>query len=376
MNKIKICIAGVYSSSEGYPNVKYRLQSLKADSRYQIQEINCLSDDWGGNLSLIKIVKFILAHAKLAYKLYKSNIKKNFDCVYIPYPSILSAIIVRKFLKHQTIFIDAFISIYDTAVIDRRIVSKHLGKFILKLEKLSFCCANYIFVDSEMNASYYARLFNINREKIISTPLLTNESIDITSGIQKKFSSFRVLFVGSMVPLHGIEVIANAIVKLRKIKEIEFRIIGDGQQSKIMQQIVQNKNCNLSWTKKWLKEEEVCKEISAADICLGIFSNNSKAQRVCPYKLYLYSFHEKAIITGNTLWAQSIPEDVFKITPLNNPEELANAIIELYHSDFLRESLGKNAKRFYDAVLSNRIADEIFYNTIIRAKDGHRNQQP
>ena len=114
----------------------------------------------------------------------------------------------------------------------------------------------------------------------------------------------------------------------------------------------------------WQTAENIADEIEHADICLGIFGNTAKAQRVCPFKLYAYAAVGRPIITGHTQWLQNATANLhyrpFATVPVNDPEALANEIAALAENPERRCELAEYSQRFYAMGLANQIVSELF----------------
>lgn len=350
---------GVYPDNEGYPNVKYRLQAMRRNARYQVNELNLYSQDWPKIVNLVPSLSLIWAHIKLAMGLFHNTCAKKSHCFYIPYPSIFSNFIVRFLYWGKPIISDAFISVYDSAVNDRMLTKGFKAKILFYLEKWSFQCANSILVDTDLNSQHYTKLFHLKQNLFVSSPLYTYEPPFNESRSPADRKKFRVLFIGNMVPLHGVEVIAQTIRILKAHENIEFRVIGDGQDTPKLEKLLQDKEGSVSWIRGWLDEKKIAKEITDSDICLGVFSNHKKAQRVCPYKIYQYAYFEKPIVSALNAWSQTVPKDTILTVAPDDPIELSTAILQLYETASRRELLGKNAKRFYENTLSNELAERV-----------------
>jgi glycosyltransferase involved in cell wall biosynthesis len=170
-----------------------------------------------------------------------------------------------------------------------------------------------------------------------------------------------VLFVGTLVPLHGIETILQAITLLQGDKNIEFTIIGDGQDGRFVEEYLKEYPDSITWIKTWQSSSEIAKYIYGTDICLGIFGEGAKAQRVCPYKIYSYAMCGRAIITGETDWTRSLlTAQYFETIPVGSGELLALAIKELAGNETKRDFLAGSAAKFYEQSLSNTKASSEF----------------
>lgn len=367
--KKELLILGVHLSSAGYPNVKFRIEDLKR-SYSRCREVNFpmwREVDIGGHERyrfLNLITRALCANTLVITALI--FLRRN-KVVYIPYPStfICLAISLAPFLlKPKHLVIDAFISLYDTVVIDRNLINTdHIFARLLKaIEKKALGIADVVITDTDINSDYYASLFDIERSKFKSIPLATDEKHLPLVSRSKISEDVDVLFIGTLVPLHGIKTILESIALNKKNKNIKFTIVGDGQDRNSIKEYIKKHPGSIKWVEEWQNEEKIIEHISKADICLGIFGTGDKVQRVCPFKLYLYMSCGKAVITGDTRCMR----DMFKgadvnalmFVPTDNPILLAEAIQDLSKDYKKRESLAWSAREFYKKKMANENSTE------------------
>ncbi|NYI19804.1 glycosyltransferase involved in cell wall biosynthesis [Xanthomonas arboricola] len=357
-------VIGVHTASEAYPNTLYLLNNLRSD--FSPHEINIpLLPEAGGAIKLQKFrlrsaIKFITTHACVLWKAFKIH---PWQCVYIPYPStflLLAWSFFPKSLRPRKIIADAFISIYDTIVNDRQLVSRngYFSKLLKSAERRAFGSADLIIVDTPQNARFYADTFGLPWQLFKPIPLSTNEK-DYSKAPPFRKHTCNVLFVGTLIPLHGIEVILAAAKLLSHREEIVFTVVGDGQEAHAMETSI-NEISNLIWERNWMPPEKLAKYIVDSSICLGIFGSTPKADRVCPYKIYAYASVGRPVITADSSWLKQITQDYgmppFFGVPAGDSAMLASAIIRIADNPKLQEDMAEASHRFYTASLSNRIA--------------------
>lgn len=372
VEKQDLLVLGVYRASEGYPNVLYRLEVLRESERFSIREINV--PFWREGLMATGVLKgfFILinavwAHVSLLARYLKEATPK---VLYVPYPAIsvlplLSLLPTGCWPRH--IVVDAYISIYDTVVNDRRLLGKGnpLARFIWRVERWAYNLADVVVADTSENAAYLCKEFDLHPSKVRVVVLSTNERHFRPARYLPNQGIFRVLFIGTFVPLHGVRTIIDAAILLKDCKEITFHLIGDGQAAGEVQVAIRNNDIrNIVWTRDWQSPESIAEEIWKADICLGIFGDTVKAQRVCPLKIYAYAAVGRPVITGHTEWlckaTTGLEYAPFATVPISNAEALANKILSLMADWPARAVFAKNSRRFYEAALSNQVANAKF----------------
>ena len=357
--RTSILIAGAYRKSEAYPNVLYRIRSLIAHPHALVKEINCSllttnhQNKNGARTSKNPVLLFICHIAVYVKIILHCDAKR----LYVPYPSIFlqfAISLLPRILRPDVIILDAFISLYDTIVLDRDFIRKEswLAKLLFSVERRAFNTADHVIVDTEINRYYYSKLYALPLKKFVPIPLATDETIfKPTPYTPKKDNTCRVLFIGTLIPLHGIRTIIAAIDALEEHQNISFHIIGNGQDDNYLSEYASKNPVNFTWTIDWCSSEMLYLEIAKSDICLGIFGSTPKTQRVCPYKIYHYARVGRAIITAKTEWTDSISangiEMPFMLVDANDPDQLADKILQLTHSPKMRLSLANKSKEYY-----------------------------
>src|SRR3989338_6004585 len=216
-NKPTLLILGVHKSSEGYPNVLYRLNDLRTSAAFNVMEIN--SPFWKEGayqrplLRLpLTLCRSLIAYVALLLRYVRSPTP---EFAYVPYPSIfvlamLSALPRR--LRPGRVVADAFISIYDTMANDRNLLKPNnpLARLLHRIEKAAYDYADLVIVDTSENAAYLIMEFGLSRDKVKAIPLSTNEVEYRPSLYKLRTGTLRVLFFGTIVPLHVILTIVYA----------------------------------------------------------------------------------------------------------------------------------------------------------------------
>lgn len=371
-----LLICGTHNNHEGYPNTVFVINYLKGIYAMDVIEISSpliiksMSKKSSGFLWKAKVILNVITKNIRQFFVYILYIwgNKSPEIIYIPYPSIFMAAFISFLparIRPKVIILDAFISIYDTVINDREILHRKgwCARLLYLIERRAYRVSDCVIVDTTENALYLVELFKLPAIKFRSVPLSTDEAnFQRTSYISpKKDNQCNILFIGTMIPLHGINVIANTIQQLKHRSDLHIQIIGDGQDSKYLDQIMPLP-INVSWSREWKSSEEIAECIKNSDICLGIFGDGEKIQRVCPYKIYAYASIGRAIITGNTQWAKKA-ERLFGTAPFalvetNDSRALAEKIIELAGDSLERHRLAQDCHAFYKKFLSNEIAQE------------------
>lgn len=374
-NVIPLLVIGAHSKSEAYPNTLYRLQGLVESDLFDITEINfpiritnAKKKQWGIFRLAKAMLSAIYSHARILVRYFKM-VRPKF--AYLPYPStflLFTFSLLPKKSRPGLVVADVFISLYDTVVQDRVLLAKNswAAKLLKWIEQRACNCADILIVDTEESKKFLCSLFKLSEAKVVAIPLATDEENFKFSPYQSDADVCRVLFIGTLVPLHGIGTILEAIRLLSSDPRVQFKLIGDGQDAHLVEQWQKQYGRIFEWERKWQSSRQLGAEIGTADICLGIFGHGDKTQRVCPFKIYAYAAVGRPIITGHTDWLVNARSDsgdeIIAGVAVNNPVALAKKISDLAMQPEERIRLAKEAFYFYGAKLSNKLSTEKIHN--------------
>jgi glycosyltransferase involved in cell wall biosynthesis len=160
---------------------------------------------------------------------------------------------------------------------------------------------------------------------------------------------FEVLFVGKLIPLHGLETILGAAAQC---PEIEFHVVGSGQ----LQGLLAERPENVRWT-SWVAYEELPAIYRSAGCALGIFGTSEKAARVIPNKAFQALATATPLITSDTPASRELLEDERDalLVTSGDPLALASAVRRLATDPELARGLGLRGRETYEAHASEDV---------------------
>ncbi|MDD4627891.1 MAG: glycosyltransferase family 4 protein [Candidatus Peribacteraceae bacterium] len=302
------------------------------------------------------------------------------DALYAVFPSHflmpLAWRLARK--KKIPVIFDAFLSLYDTDVCDRRRLSPwHPKAWLLKfVDRLACRLADVILLDTEEHKQYFMERYDVPSEKILVIPVGCRTDLfqpkiqachgelcrTMTCSELSQFdrahcdNSSLIRFYGTFIPLHGIETIIRA-AKLLESEGVQFELLGKGQTYAAMRTLaaeLQVKNV------RFLDPVPLAQLPAfnhGADICLGIFGTSDKAQRVIPTKAYEILACGKPLITARSPACERVLTDrehVLFVEP-GNAHALAEGIRELLENPSLAEHIAKRGHALFEEIFQPKM---------------------
>jgi glycosyltransferase involved in cell wall biosynthesis len=256
-------------------------------------------------------------------------------------------------LRRMPVLFNAFISLYDTVVSDRKLVSasSFLGKSLRVVDRWSLRLASRVLADTPCHADYFVELAGIPRERIGVVWVGAEDRI-FTPRPDVVSDTPRVLFYGTFIALHGLETILRA-AKLVEADGITVRIIGHGQEQPLVERLLNELSPANVETIERVPLEQLPNEIAAATICLGVFGTSDKAHRVVPHKVFECAAVGRPIITGDTEGVRTaFDENEVMMTPPGDATALAEAIRSLMGQPERRAQLSQACHERYVRMFS------------------------
>jgi len=336
---MKVCFFGSYVK-DAYTPVLKKILELQG-----VEVIECHEKISG-------VSSFILGYFRLIFK----HQKLDYDVMIIPWRGII-ALPLAKVLCKKPIVYNSAISIYDTLVLDRKTIKPNSvkAKIIHVIEKLAYQWSDMIYTESFAYIKYFVNEFSLDKNKFRRLFLSVDETIYQPLPYKEPTQKFKVLYFGTFIPLHGTDTIVEAAKIVSKYKDIVFIFSGTGQEKILVENLA--KKYHLSNVKflGFVEKSIYLKNITEADVCLGIFGKSSKAKNVVTNKVTQILASQKPLITMDSEAIREINAENEKnciLVPPNDPKKLAEAILFLKNNPHERESIAKAGRDLYVKNLS------------------------
>lgn len=329
----------------GKPRNRIMIRGLRENG---VEVLECHANIWEGieDKSQVSgwtdririLVRWLIAYPELLLRYL--HLPKH-DAVIIGYMGQLDVLVLRLFaqLRGVPLVWDAFMSLYDTVVEDRKLISSRhlLARILFAWEWLACWMADCIILDTKAHGQYFVDTFNLPPDKIervfvgtetdVFVPSHSNQCESRTGGETQPFT---VLFYGQFIPLHGLGTVVEA-AKLTEGRNIRWVLIGKGQESSNIRKLIERLDSGNLRLVDWVPYEELSTWIHSADVCLGIFGDTAKAKRVIPNKVFQVFAAGKPLITGDTPAIRELlePGEGVTLIPMENSKALATAVSNL-----------------------------------------------
>ncbi len=327
------------------------------------------------------------------WRLFRKHraLRNNYDAMIVGFAG-QGMTLFAKLITRKPVVLDAFYSLYNTAVEDRKIHSSlsFAALYYWLLDWLSARVADLVLLDTEAHIEYYVRKFHVPREKFVRVFIGADDDIFASRSAGEDGPARRsmgeggdqrgkiiIRFYGAYIPLHGVEYIVQAAKLLEKEPCIQFELLGDGQTYAAARALAEElRLTNLSFIGRRIPYDELPAWIAGADICLGIFGATEKARRVIPNKVYECVAMKKPVITMDSPAIRELfDEREVYLVPAANPEAIAAGIMTLKTQPKRARALAENGfEKFRDCAAPTVIGKEL--REILQSLSIHSGESP
>jgi glycosyltransferase involved in cell wall biosynthesis len=271
------------------------------------------------------------------------------DVVVVGYPGHFDLPAARRIARGRPIVFNPLVSLHDTLVGDRRRFrpASPAAKVLEVVDRGAFRAADLVVADTEAHAAFFRDRFGLGPERVAVALVGAEEGL-FRPGWHPP-EPFHVLFVGKLIPLHGLETILAAA---ELVPEIPFRIVGDGQLAPLLER----RPANVEHV-EWIPYPELPEAYQRAGCALGIFDTGEKAARVIPNKVFQALACARPVITADTPASRELLTDDVDalLVPPGDPAALAAAIRRVADGDGLGERLGGAGRATYESRASEEV---------------------
>lgn len=248
--------------------------------------------------------------------------------------------------RRELVF-DTFVSMKDTFEDRGGRMLLLRGRAGRLLDRLNCAAAGAVLVDTRQMSAYFEREIGVPASKLHVVYVGAETDLFIPQPERAtRPGSLNVLFFGTFIPLHGVDVILAAAADLQPHHPgIRFTIVGFGQDYSRIRALAHALDLqNVTFGRHHVPYKELPELIARADVCLGIFANRPKTMRVIPHKVYQAAASGRAVVTADTPAIREVfsPEDAILVEP-GNSESLARHLIELAENPQKRQLVAERA---------------------------------
>ena len=273
-------------------------------------------------------------------RLFRSP-RERLDAVIVGYPGHFDLPAARRAAHGAPVVFNPLVSLADTFVDDRARFrpGSFAARALTAVDRRAFRAADLVVCDTQAHADHLVELAGLDPARVAVCFVGAEERVFQPGWAPAE--PFTALFVGKLIPLHGLETILAAA---RLVPELAFRIVGSGQ----LDALLADRPANVEHV-PWVEYERLPAELHRAGCALGIFGTSGKAQRVIPNKAFQALACGTPLVTAGTPAVRELLADGESalLVPPGDPEALAEALRRLAADPALARTLSAGGLATY-----------------------------
>ena len=285
------------------------------------------------------------------------------DALIVGYPGHFDLPAARRAAQGRPVVFNPLVSLADTLVSDRaRFRPGSLpARALAAVDRRALRGADLVVADTAAGAAHLAELGGLEPQQVAVCYVGAEERL-FEPGWEPS-EPFTCLFVGKLIPLHGLETVLAAA---RIASDLAFRVVGSGQ----LEGLLEARPPNVEWV-PWVEYDRLPDELHGAGCALGVFGLSEKAARVIPNKAFQALACGTPLITADTRAARELLVDGQSalLVPPGDAEALAEAVRRVAGDADLARRLSDGGLAAYRAAASEDVLGKRWRRLLERLLD-------
>ncbi len=253
-------------------------------------------------------------------------------------------------MTRRPVACDMVIGLHESVVIERGTFrpDEPSAKNLFWLDKQAGDLADGILTGTSAYREYVISEFGFPASKVYLAPLGVNDAIfHPLPRSTPPGDKLIVLYFGSFIPNHGVDVIVQAAAQLQSEGRFLFRFIGDGRDKPGAMEMAARLGLNNVEFLPPVRFDALPACVADADIVLGVFGDTPQANKAMANKVLQGLAMQKPVISGDTIATRENFEhgQHLWLCPLGDVQALANGLHTLAADEALRRWLAEQGYR-------------------------------
>jgi glycosyltransferase involved in cell wall biosynthesis len=335
---VRVCFFGTFRSH--YIRNELMIAALRSAG---VEVIICHAPLWRGVEDRVRQASggwrqpaFWLRVVRAYWRLLRQHWRTpDYDLMWVGYPGQFDVYLGRllAWWRRRPMVLDILMSLYLIAQ-ERGLTQKSplTGRIIFWLEKHGLRLPDRLIADTPEYRDYYCHQYNLDPDDFLFVPMGIDEhAFYPRPELKPPDGCFRVLYVGTYLPLHGLDTIVRAAAALQRQPEIVFDFYGEGQEEAPTQALARTLGANNVRFHGWVEQERIPELMAESHVVLGVFGATQQSLRTIPNKIWQGLAMRRPVITGEgpAVGRELSHHQNVYLVERSNPEALAQAILEL-----------------------------------------------
>jgi glycosyltransferase involved in cell wall biosynthesis len=213
-----------------------------------------------------------------------------------------------------------------------------------------------VLADTQAHAEHSAKLTRLPLDHYFAVPVGVDETVfHPVKRAPHDTKSFEVFFYGTMMPLHGLDVMLQTALLLKNQNDIVFHFVGGKQKTADTIQMAVKSGARITYD-KWLPFEDLAKATAHANLTLGgPFGDTLQSRFVVTGKAFQFLAQGAPVVIGRNEVSNVFTDKVdCLMVPQGNARALADAIVWARQHPTELAHIAANGRKLYEQQFSQQ----------------------
>ena len=303
---LRVCYFGAYRSN--YVRNQVLIEGLQ---RNGVEVEQCHSPLWHSTADRIEQASGGWKNPRFWWRVGKAYLRlliahgrtQRYDVMMIGYPGQFDVYLGRllSWRRRRPLVLDILMSLHLIAE-ERGLTARSpsTGALLFWLEKYGLKLPDLLIADTPEYRTYYCEKYGLQPARFALVPLGVDDRVyRPMPEIQPPSDSFRVIYYGTFIPLHGVETMIRAAAALQDDPRIQFDFYGDGQERRSAEQLIRALNLKNIQLHGWVPKEELPGKIAQSHLVLGVFGTSKQSLCTIQNKIWEAMIMQRPVISGD-----------------------------------------------------------------------------
>lgn len=276
----------------------------------------------------------------------------EYDVMVVGYPGQFDIYLARllTWLRRKPVVLDVFMSIHLVAEergLTRR--SPLTGWLLFQAERWGLRLADRLLMENAAYQRYVSAKYDLSATRFSYVPLGADDRICFPRPQTLAAETFRVLYFGTFLPSHGLDILIEAAARLQPYPHIQFHFYGDGPEKACSMARAQELGLTQVTFHDFMPYDQLMDVIAGAHVCLGVFGETPQAHMTVQNKLWETLALGRPLVSADSPAVRELftHREHLYLTPRRDPDALAQAILELEAQPAEREAMAQRGYEQY-----------------------------
>ncbi len=363
--RLRVCYIFCYRDVH-YPRARAQIEILRHSD-----EIDLLVADHhsGGALRYVQTLRALLAARRQRPDVYVLGFRGH-----------EIAWLVRWLTRDHPLVFDALMSPWAALAEENKagFLGQLVAPLVRQVEARALHAAQLVLTDTPAHAAFYRQAFAVPAQKLLCLPVAAIESYASTRAPPRQSGgTFKVLFYGSFLPLHGVDIILRAAAAVRDLP-LQFDFIGGSRRwRRALRQRCRQLGIERCTHRTWVPLNELLElELPSASLVLGgPFGNTPQAARVITTKTCQSLAAARPTVIGQIDDNPGFCDRVnCLLVPRGDVQALADALRWAYAARDQLEAIGRAGRELYATSLSSAVVERRLVPALLSLRPGEHRQ--